>query len=236
VAEVTPADVHHGVTDSPCCHSIAFVNKSRVETFSDGVFAIAITLLVLTIAEPSNYNRLANQLGQRWPDLAAYVVTFLVIGIMWLNHHTIFRYLGSVDRRLIYLNLFLLMTIAFLPYPTGIFGRALAHGRGATTAAVFYSVTMFLNACCWAGLWLHASRGRRLLVPQFPEGNRRKMAIMFTGGTGAYAIAIGIAFVNAFACLAFHGALAIYYALDPLSRGAEREMGGDGDLAGEVET
>jgi hypothetical protein len=62
------------------------------------------------------------------------------------------------------------------------------------------------------------------------------MAIMFTGGTGAYAIAIGIAFVNAFACLAFHGALAIYYALDPLSRGAEREMGGDGDLAGEVET
>jgi uncharacterized membrane protein len=78
------------------------MNKSRVETFSDGVFAIAITLFVLTIAEPSNYNRLADQLGQRWPDLAAYVVTFLVIGIMWLNHHTVFRYLGSVDRRLIY--------------------------------------------------------------------------------------------------------------------------------------
>jgi uncharacterized membrane protein len=212
------------------------MSKSRLETFSDGVFAIAITLLVLTIAEPSNYNQLAHQLGQRWPDFAAYVVSFLVIGIMWLNHHTIFRYLEYVDRKLIYLNLFLLMTIAFLPYPTGVFGRALAHGTGATTAAVFYSVTMFLNACCWAGLWLHASKGRLLLGPEFPEGNRRKMTLLFAGGGGAYAIGIGIAFVNAFACLAFHGALAMYYALDPLARGTDRDMGTDRDLADEVET
>ena len=80
------------------------MNKSRVEAFSDGVFAIAITLLVLTIAQPSNYRDLAHQLWDRWPSLAAYVVTFAVIGIMWLNHHSIFGYFEHLDRPLVDLN------------------------------------------------------------------------------------------------------------------------------------
>src|ERR1700728_1687595 len=90
------------------------VSKQRLETFSDGVFAIAITLLVLTIAQPSKYRILAQQLGHRWPSLAAYVVSFIVIGIMWLNHHTIFSHLERVDRGVFYLNLLLLMTIVFI--------------------------------------------------------------------------------------------------------------------------
>lgn len=205
------------------------MSKSRLESFSDGVFAIAITLLVLTLAQPNNYHRLAHQLENRWPSLAAYVVTFLVIGIMWLNHHTLFRHLGYVDRPLIYLNLLLLMTIVFLPYPTGVFGQALERGSGEKTAAVFYSITMFLNACCWIGLWLHASRGRRLLGPDFPEERRGRMTVLFTAGGGVYAIAVGIAFVSAYACLAFHAALAAYYALDPLSRGADRRADATGE-------
>ena len=71
------------------------MNKGRVETFSDGVFAIAITLLVLTIAQPRNYLDLRRELLQRWPSLAAYVVSFLVIGIMWVNHHTVFSHLSG---------------------------------------------------------------------------------------------------------------------------------------------
>jgi uncharacterized membrane protein len=194
------------------------LNKSRVEAFSDGVFAIAITLLVLTIAEPTDYRDLGHQIGDRWPAFAAYAVSFAVIGIMWLNHHTIFSHLERVDRPLFYLNLALLLTVVFVPYPTGIFGEALRQGQSARAAAVFYSVTMTLNACAWSALWLYASSRRRLLSPAFPEERRRTATIAFTSGTALYAISIVIALVSAYACLAFHALLALYYALDPLSR------------------
>ena len=122
------------------------MDKGRVETFSDGVFAIAITLLVLTIAQPSGFGHLAHHLVRRWPSLAAYVVSFTIIGIMWVNHHTIFTHLRVVNRGLFYFNLLLLMTIVFIPYPTEVFGEALSRSQDATTAAVFYSATMTINA------------------------------------------------------------------------------------------
>jgi uncharacterized membrane protein len=198
------------------------VSKGRLEAFSDGVFAIAITLLVLTIAQPANYHDLARQLADRWPSLAAYAVSFAVIGIMWLNHHSIFGHFARVDRGLVYLNLLLLLTVAFLPYPTGIFGEALREGDGARVAAVVYSVTMAANAYAWAALWLYASLGRRLLVESFPEAQRRTATLLFTVGVAAYTVSVGVAFINAYACLAFHALLALYYGLDPLSRNASR--------------
>ena len=198
------------------------MNKTRVEAFSDGVFAIAITLLVLTIAQPGDYHQLRHQLAERWPSLAAYVVTFLVIGIMWVNHHTIFSHLQRIDRGLFYWNLLLLMTIVFLPYPTEVFGEALRLHQGAQTAAVFYSIAMTVNAVMWTGVWLHASRGRRLLRDDFPESQRVVSTLLFTGGTLLYAGSIAVALlVNAYLCLAFHGALAVYYAFDPISRRLE---------------
>ena len=198
------------------------MSKERVETLSDGVFAIAITLLVLTIAQPDRYSDLAQQLADRWPAFAAYVVSFAVIGIMWFNHHSIFAHFARVDRGFIYLNLLLLMTIVFIPYPTGIFGQALRQGQGAQTAAVFYSVVMTLNAFAWSALWVYASRGRRLLSPDFPEAQRGVATVLFTIGSALYTITIGVAFISAYACLAFHALLAVYYALDPLSRRAAR--------------
>ncbi|HEY7917307.1 MAG TPA: TMEM175 family protein [Acidimicrobiales bacterium] len=200
------------------------MNKSRVEAFSDGVFAIAITLLVLTIAQPTDYKELASQLASRWPSLAAYVVSFLVIGIEWVNHHAVFTHLQRLDRGMFYCNLLLLMSIVFIPYPTEVFGEALRQGHGARTAAVFYSATMFVNACTWSVLWLYASVGRRLLSPDFPESQRATSTILFTAGTGAYLVSIGVALIfSPYVCLAFHGALAVYYAFDPISRRVERE-------------
>lgn len=193
-----------------------------MEAVSDGVFAIAITLLVLTISQPAGYLHLGRELAHRWPSLAAYVVSFAVIGIMWFNHHSVFGHIERVDRALFYLNLLLLMTVAFLPYPTGVLGQALAHGQGARVAAVFYSVTMTVNALAWDALWLYASTGRRLLSAEFPESERRTSTLLFTAGTVVYAGTVAVAFANAYACLAFHGALAVYYALDPLSRRAGR--------------
>jgi len=199
------------------------MSKERLETFSDGVFAIAITLLVLTIAQPNQYTGLARELRKRWPSLAAYVVSFAVIGIMWLNHHTIFTHLAHVDRGLFYLNLTLLMTIVFIPYPTEVFGQALSLREGAETAAIFYSAVMTINAVAWAALWLYASLGRRLLRDDFPESQRRTATVLFSAGTLVYVASIGVAFINPLVCLAFHGALAVYYALDPISRRVGRE-------------
>jgi uncharacterized membrane protein len=186
------------------------------------VFAIAITLLVLTISRPDDFGHLGHSLTKQWPGLAAYVVSFAVIGIMWLNHHSIFGLFARLDRPVVYLNLLLLLTVVFIPYPTGVLGEALSRGQGTRTAAVAYSVSMTVNAYAWAALWLYASSGRRLLADAFPEEHRRPATVLFTLGVGVYTISIGIAFLNAYACLAFHGALAVYYALDPLSRRAAR--------------
>jgi uncharacterized membrane protein len=194
------------------------MDKSRVETFSDGIFAIAITLLVLTIAQPRSYHRLGHSLVHNWPSFAAYAVSFAVIGIMWLNHHTVFSVLERLDRPGFYWNLLLLLTIVFLPYPTGVFGTALGKDSGARVAAVFYSLTMAINAYAWAGLWLYVSGRRRLLRAEFPEERRRSATVGFTIGPIAYTIVVGIALINAYLCLACHAALAIYYALDPISR------------------
>jgi TMEM175 potassium channel family protein len=114
----------------------------------------------------------------------------------------------------------LLLTVVFIPYPTGILGEALRQGAGAKTAAVFYSASMALNAYAWTGLWLYASSKRRLLVDTFPEPRRRSATVLFTLGTVVYTISIAIGFINAYACLGFQSLLAVYYALDPLSRRA----------------
>ena len=197
------------------------MNKSRVEAFSDGVFAIAITLLVLTIAEPSsNYRNLGHELWDRWPGLAAYVVSFVIIGIMWLNHHSIFNYFAHIDRPFVYLNQLLLLTVVFIPYPTGVLGEALRRGEGTKVAAVVYTATMAVNSYCWTALWLYASSRRRLLHADFPEGRRRSATVAFTAGSVVYTLALIIAVINAYACLVFHALMAVYYAVDPLSRRA----------------
>jgi hypothetical protein len=116
----------------------------------------------------------------------------------------------------------LLLTIAFLPYPTGVFGQALREGSGTTVAAVFYSATMAVNAFAWSALWLYASTNRRLLVATFPESERRTATILFTIGTVAYAIAVGVAFLSPIASLVIQGVFALYYALDPVSRRAAK--------------
>lgn len=194
------------------------LSKARLETLTDGVFAIAITILALTIAQPTNYQRLAHELGERWPSLAAYAVSFAIIGIMWLNHHTILNHLERVDRPFFYLNLLLLMTIVFIPYATGVLGEALRRAEGARTAAALYSATMAVDGYAWAAVWLYASHERRLLYPSFPEEQRRTTSLLFTAGTVPYTVSIAVAFVSPYVCLAFHAVIAVYYALDPISR------------------
>ena len=118
-------------------------DTSRVEAFSDGVFAIAITLLVLEISvDPSDYDDLTSALLHQWPSSLAYITSFLTVGSVWLAHHNLFTQLRYVDPVLLRLNLLLLLVAAFLPFPTGVLAEAIEHSDDAERAAIlFYGVT-----------------------------------------------------------------------------------------------
>jgi uncharacterized membrane protein len=136
------------------------VSTSRLEAFSDGVFAIAATLLILNVH--ANGPHLGHALSRAWPSYAAYAVSFITIGIMWVNHHGVFAQIDKVDRTFLMINVFFLMTIAFVPFPTVLVAE---HFRDANlgVAALAYGFTFTVTALLYNVLWLYAAAGRRLL-------------------------------------------------------------------------
>jgi uncharacterized membrane protein len=205
------------------------MTTGRLEAFSDGVFAVAITLLVLDIrppAEASSADDLWRRLGDLWPHYAAYAVSFLVIGIVWVNHHAVMDLIARVDRQLAFLNLLLLMAVALIPFATALLADYLAHGGSpAHTAAAAYSAVISLMGIAFGALWIYASRDARLLVDGFPREDLPRITLRFVLGTPIYLGTIGVAFVSAPACLALHAALAIYYALSRQGGGMARPAG-----------
>src|SRR5436190_1571551 len=134
--------------------------KGRVEALSDGVIAIAITLLVLEIKVPENAgDDLPHQLAEQWPSYVSYVVSFFVIGVIWLNHHALLAHLARVDRPLMSLNLFLLFTIALIPWPTNLLATYMREGGDAErVAALVYAGTMTLMGIAFGAIWTYSSR------------------------------------------------------------------------------
>jgi len=135
----------------------------RILALSDGVFAIAITLLILEIAVPSTIGDagLGRALLGLWPRYIAYLLSFLVIARFWVNHHQAFRLIGRYDQRLMWLNLMLLLFVAFLPFPTAVLGEHL----GSPAAAVLYAISVGLVATASAASWWYASGRGGLLRP-----------------------------------------------------------------------
>jgi uncharacterized membrane protein len=192
----------------------------RVEAFSDGVLAIAITLLVLDLRVPVRdelTGSLAHALAQEWPSYAAYVTSFLVIGIIWLNHHTVFQFIGLVDRVLLFLNLILLMFVAAIPFTTSLLAEYLTAGRDARTAAVVYSAVMFAMAVAFALLFGWAAIRPGLLREGVDPAAARAAIPRFSGGTLIYLVTVVVALFSAPVCLAVHFLLAVYYAFQQLS-------------------
>src|ERR1051326_3317537 len=153
-------------------------DTTRLEAFSDGVFAIAITLLILeikvpTAAELERGGGLWPALAHRWPSYVGYVLSFLIIGIMWANHHALFDYIWRVDRRLIFANLLLLMGVGFLPFPTAVLAGHLADAETRTSAAVFYGATLAGIALAFNAVWWVGIRGRGLLGTSLDEAGVR---------------------------------------------------------------
>ena len=133
------------------------MSPSRLETFADGVFAIAATLLVLDVVSPIDHS-----LHEAWPSYVAYAVSFVTIAIMWANHDQLIRLIDRTDRRFVLANIGLLMCIAFVPFPTRLLAE---HFRedGARSAALAYGLTLTATAIFFSIVWFYASRGRRLL-------------------------------------------------------------------------
>jgi TMEM175 potassium channel family protein len=140
------------------------VSVNRLEAFSDGIFAIAITLLALQIDVPeAGEGRLWHGLTEEWPSFAAFTVSFLVIGIVWINHHGVIDHLQSVNRTVLYLNLMLLFSVAFLPFPTALLAEHLDAGVDEDVAAAVYMGAMSLLAVSFSTLWMYITRRRQEL-------------------------------------------------------------------------
>ena len=210
-------------------------DAGRLEAFSDGVMAIAITLLVLDLAVPGpdalQGRSLASALGHEWPSYLAYVVSFLIIGIIWVNHHAMFRLVRSVDRWVLFANLMLLLVVSAIPFPTRLLADYLrVGGNDARVAAAVYSGTMVLMSFAYLGLWIAVSRKPDQLHHQLDAAARRASLIRFGGGGLVYLATLGLAFVSAVVTLVVHGVIALYYCFDQLGdrSGDAASPAGDG--------
>jgi uncharacterized membrane protein len=193
---------------------------ARLETFSDGVFAIAATILVLEISvEDPLHGSLRDALFDLWPSYLAYATSFLTIGIIWVNHHAVFELIGRVDRTLLFLNTLLLMDIAFFPFPTRLVAEFLSDGDNEQTAVLAYGCTLTLMAILYGALWFYAARGRRLIGPDVPQRRVDEISRAFAPGAFLYAAATGLAFLSPVASVLMTLALAIFYVPSTWFRG-----------------
>lgn len=189
----------------------------RVEAFSDGVFAIAATLLVLEVRVPLPGELAAGEtlftaLRYAWPTYLAFVTSFATILIVWTNHHNLFRLIRRTDHPFLLLNGLLLFTVTLIPFPTDIVAEYL-RAPGARTAAVFYAGAFFAMALAFNAVWRYARRGGRLLARDADPRLIRTIDQQFLLGPVTYAIAVAVAAVDGLAGLALVTALAVYWAL-----------------------
>ncbi len=190
-----------------------------MEAFSDGVMAIAITLLILEVrVDQQPGEDLAAALGNAGPEMIAYAATFLQIGIMWANHHALFRIVDRVDQPLLLTNLLLLGLIAFLPLPARLVAEHTAGGD-ARTAMLLYGGTLSGCAVAYNLIWRHVVR-RHLLIDGVSPEFRRDVDIRYVAGLGGYLAATLLAFVEPLLTLGVTVLLALLFLLGPSPRPA----------------
>ncbi len=193
-----------------------------MEAFSDGVIAVAITLLVLDLHVPDPGRQgLGHQLLRQWPLYAAYATSFITLGIIWINHHAAIARLRRIDHTVLILNLLLLMFVVLLPFTTSMMSAYLRHSHGQHLAAAIYSGSFLLMGISFVALnrkILYADV--RLLATPMPPERRRAVFTRAATGILPYILATALAPVSAYLTLAICGAVALYYAL-PIASGSE---------------
>jgi uncharacterized membrane protein len=192
----------------------------RVEAFADGVFAIAATLLIIDVVVRAPGGSLGAAVLHAWPAYAAYAVSFLTIGVMWLNHHTCMRQIGSADRTFVVLNLVLLMCIAFFPFPTRLVAEHI-HDAGLRAAALTYGATGTATAVCFGAFWFYAARGRRLIAANADQKTVSGLSRSYLPGAPLYASATLVALWSPVASVSLYAAIVVFYLLESSLFGSE---------------
>jgi uncharacterized membrane protein len=199
----------------------ASLTTQRLEALSDGVIAIAATLLVLEIGrvELRHDESLAHAILQLWPSFVAYLVSFTVIALIWVAHHSMFERIVSVDRPFLFMNLALLLAIGFIPWPTSVLADYIdAGGADAATATALYSLTMTVIGIVFVAMWAHLVRHPEHTTDEVtPEQLRRSLRFAWVSPV-VYGVTIALAFVSPYICLAVYAMLAVYFVRGPSAR------------------
>jgi uncharacterized membrane protein len=190
-------------------------DTARLEAFSDGVFAIAITLLVLEIAVPhvEGPQSLGRALWEEWPSFLGFGISFVTIGIMWMNHHSMWRDIERFDHSLLGLNLLLLMCVSFFPFPTAVLAEYLKDPDQRLTATLFYGGTFFVTAVFFNALWLYAASGRRFIDEHIGDARVRLRTRRFALGPLLYGATLPLALASPWISLAIYVIMAVLYLL-----------------------
>lgn len=219
----------------------------RLEAFSDGVFAIAITLLILTIPLPKvpsdDPPGLLSEILGRWPSFLAYVLSFVTILIMWINHHAIFKIIRRTNHAFMMINGLLLLMITFINYPTALLAETLGEGIPSGTsllqgtpdqkgAALFYSGAFVVTAILYNVLWGYAARNGRLLARDHDRALVQLITRQYRLGPVYYLVAFLCAFVSAPASIAVNILLAVYFSFTGTLRGGRLGEGAGAPAAG----
>jgi uncharacterized membrane protein len=184
---------------------------ARLETFSDGVFAIAATLLILEVKLPG-HGSVTHDLVHAWPSYVAYAISFLTIGIIWVNHHTVMEQIGRVDRTFLFINVVFLMTVAFSPFPTRVVAEHLREGS--KSAAFAYGLTFTLMAMSYGAMWFYAALGRRLIAENADQRVVSGISRSFAPGSLIYGVATVSSLLSAYLAVALYAAIALFYVVE----------------------
>jgi uncharacterized membrane protein len=205
------------------------VETGRLETFADGVLAIAATLLILNVdafvrsCAPED-GALAHCVLHAWPSYIAYVVSFLTIGIIWVNHHTVMHQIARADRTFLMLTVGFLLVVAFIPFPTGLVAEHVTEpgGRAATIA---YGITLTLTAVMFNAIWFYAAKGRRLLREDADEHVVRGISRTFVWGPWIYLGATVVAAISPAAGAIAFTLFALFWVIESSVFGRDRSPG-----------
>jgi len=188
----------------------------RIEAFSDGVIAIAITLLILEIKVPQTKEgetgHLLESLFKLWPSYGGYFTSFLVIGIIWINHHQMYKLIERTNHAFLALNVLFLMIVSFIPFPTAVLAESIRDGHEQQAAVIFYAGVMWAMAIAYNVLWRYAKNKRHRLIdqkvsPLLLKGIMQK----YNMGLLLYAVAFGLAFISYEVSLGLIVFLALYF-------------------------
>ena len=165
----------------------SYWGTGRTEAFSDGVFAIAITLLILEVNVPETaFDNLWRGIADQWPSYLAYATSFITIGGIWLAHHGMFRRLQYANKPLMSINLLLLMAVSFLPFPTKLMAEAIDSSDAERAAVIFYGASLLVISCLLSALWGSVARDRHLLRPEVSAQEFNAIALATTPSIGFY--------------------------------------------------